>query len=263
MVFLTDERGVVRDRSLSPGTYFVSAKRYGFLDLYNPKTSQYGEYVELTAAKTTKVRLTLTRNVPLGGTLVDSHGLPVFNAWIGAQAVVQLPSGGYAKDDSRPYTAGNTDRSGGFTMKEALAGNYLLFVRGEGLVPFWMALRAPDASVRLQAPAGGVVVGKIVDEHGVPVEGAIVEVPHVKDTRVPTLDPENADKVTRTSASGDFRIEGLGPGALTVRATLFGLEAGGARCEPSQPTAEKAVEVKLDRESRVLLRLPPHQCWVQ
>ena len=255
LFFLSGDHGQVDDEWLPPGKYFVTVKAHGFLERHNEK-------VQLSVGKTATMSLEIRRSAELAGTVLDSQGAPAFNAWVGAQPVKRLPSGAYVKDDSRPYTSENTGRAGDFKIGEALPGDYLLFVRGEGLVPFWQPTRAPAGGVQLRAPSGGVVLGKVVDAQGLPVEGVSVRIPHLKDTKVPALDPENADKSAKTSASGDFRIQGLSPGKHSVRATLYGLQEGDARCDPKEPSVEKIIEVGQGQQPRIRLQLPRYECLV-
>jgi hypothetical protein len=77
---------------------------------------------------------------------------------------------------------------------------------------------SPQTSAAQPAVPTGVVTGKVTDEDGTPISGAVVVL-----TRPPSL-----TRVTATAdANGDFRFEKVAPGAFTLSAAAPGLVSEG------------------------------------
>ncbi|MFO0983341.1 MAG: carboxypeptidase-like regulatory domain-containing protein [Planctomycetota bacterium] len=71
---------------------------------------------------------------------------------------------------------------------------------------------------KLVAKLGGVLVGRLVDEHGAQVAGAkITARMHLREGSVPDVFPH--ERTANTDERGEFRIEGLRPGMCSVTAS--------------------------------------------
>lgn len=99
--------------------------------------------------------------------------------------------------------------SGDFAFPAAPSGDYELVVRKEGFVTLRDRVRFLPGGPRLwvELLQGASVTGRVLDPEGEPLEGA----------RVEALAPDV--RAVRTDAQGHFRLRGLPPGGVRVRAS--------------------------------------------
>ena len=146
-----------------------------------------------------------------------------------------------------------TDDTGTFELTELPAGRYTLTVSKSGFVSLAYGQRRPLQAgtplqlgdgeqlkgVEFQLPRGGVISGRIVDEDGEAVPGAIVRVMRYQylqgDRR---LTPAGTGQ---TDDRGQYRVWGLMPGDYYVNALTRLPNAGGRGFGPPPPLAGAGV----------------------
>jgi Carboxypeptidase regulatory-like domain len=145
-------------------------------------------------------------------------------------ATLELVAGGR----TRPVALGQDGR---FEATGLLPGRVELVAHAPGYSPARLGVEVPAGErprevtardVTIELSRGGVVVGSVRGQDGDPVVGAEVSAGSARG---------------RSDERGEFRLEGVAPGGVTVRA-----RAGGHR-------AESETEVRSDEESRVDLEL--------
>lgn len=155
-------------------------------------------------------------------------------------------------------------------------GDYYLTVHADGYVRHTRHLlhayhAGSDAdSVQVTLDHGATVAGRVVDEYGVAVAGAEVEIIPVSPFADEILDANFlaqvgvASQVTKSNAQGNFSVAGIETGAVQVRADAPGYGAGlSALIRVKGNDSKKINDVVLSREAqrndlvvRVILRDP-------
>jgi len=176
-----------------------------------------------------EVVLVLSPGSTVRGRVVDDVGQPVPGAEIVANANTQLHGA-----SGRSVTA---DASGAFELEALHDGEWRVVARHPGAFfgasePFVVA--APEVlELVVVASRTAQLAGRVLDPSAVPVGGAEIQLARAEE---PT--PDSAWNSAGTSAAdGTFRIEGLRPGSVRVRA-----RKGGFACSLAVPAALVATE---------------------
>jgi RNA polymerase sigma factor (sigma-70 family) len=81
-------------------------------------------------------------------------------------------------------------------------------------------MASPDNTALVEALGSVSIVGRVVDENGAPIVGAVVAV--IRDTEVAEFGPPRPVKTSTTGPEGEFRIEDLIPGDYGLTAAADG-----------------------------------------
>jgi protocatechuate 3,4-dioxygenase beta subunit len=146
----------------------------------------------------------LQNNVTLSLTRVED-GREVDTGWLGRRQANTDSEGNYRFDEVAPGTYNLRAAHGGRNRRDPTG---LVLVTG-------IEIEA-EVTRDVQLPRAGAVTGNVVDTSGSPVAGARVEIQSLDGFRVTQGGTERADD------SGEFEIDGLGPGTLRVRARSSG-----------------------------------------
>ena len=189
---------------------------------------------------------TTTQKGQISGQVLDSStGQPLKKAWVTAR---QAERGG------RSGSTAVTDAQGNFLLKDLDAGRYVLSVQRNGYVSQVYGQKSageqgttislgagqnlPDVVFHLIQ--GGVITGRVVDEDSEPLAHAQVQALQFRYMQgrrrlVPVGGAPSDDR-------GEYRIFGIRPGQVYVRATLrgFGFVAPGEGMDPSAPSETTA-----------------------
>lgn len=188
-------------------------------------------------------------NAPKGqisGQVLDSStGQPLKKAWVTAR---QAERGG------RSGSTTVTDAQGNFLLKDLDAGRYVLSVQRNGYVSqVYGQKSAGEQGTTISLSAGqnlmdivfrliqgGVITGRVVDEDSEPLAHAQVQALQFRYMQgrrrlVPVGGATSDDR-------GEYRIFGIRPGQVYVRAMLrgFGFVASGETMDPSAPSETTA-----------------------
>jgi protocatechuate 3,4-dioxygenase beta subunit len=170
--------------------------------------------VNLQRPPTHPLKLVLGGTVTLLGRVVDSgDGSAVPNA-----RVQIVPKGAPWGRDGRTLT---TDAQGAFRAEQLIAGEYDLTPRrGDYLAASARTLTLnaddPESRVELALDPGLVVAGRVTDEHGRALAGAVVADGNVDDP------PGTVRRSQPLDADGRFRLTGFRPGTYRLRVTAQG-----------------------------------------
>ena len=229
----SDRAGRVEIEGLAPGRVVVQAFRGGIQVLEVP--AQDG------------VEFLVPTGVEVEGRVVDPEGRPVGDAgiwvsnrpsgWLGSHLATKTgPDGRYSLRDLQPDRSISARASGfGPSLRQALSERRQL------------ANEPLQIDLELSA-LGGVLLGKVVDPEGVPVEGAWIGVGSETRGRAGRtgVDAPSAPPVlTRTGPGGRFRTEGIAPGAQVAVRVMA----------PGFPAVEERVGVRADEPTEVLVRM--------
>jgi hypothetical protein len=156
-----------------------------------------------TAKAGTGVTLTLGRGDLLHGVVRTKAGEPLAGADVTA-----------ASGDDQPRAHTTTDAQGLFAVGPVGPGSYIVHARkGRGMQGAVYGVDVPSsADVELTVDDAAALTGRVRDGNGEPAEGAEVKVSYV------ALRNERP-AVTRTDANGEFRVDDLPIGAVTVTAS--------------------------------------------
>ena len=254
-VGIRESGGLVADEVVThaDGTFALRPLRSGsaFLVVARPGYAARRVPVKLAAGHTSLVRVELEPLLDVAGRVVDTDGKPVAGARVEA-----VPA-----DTGMPPEpiAATTTASGQFSLALRPDVSTLVVVRtaelrGEVTIP---AGDARDATIVVLPAAHRR--GRVVDEAGVPIEGARITVQAHGDER-----PD--EPIAHSQVSGDFELRGLLPGTYAVEIARRGyatatvevaLGVGGGELEaivlgPSVPL--RGVAMRLGRPaSRVVV----------
>ncbi len=174
------------------------------------------------------------------------------------------------------HFSARTGVDGSFAIEQLPDGAYFVHVRREGFVDPPGMHTARQVEVRggatidigdVRLLRGGVLTGRVLDEHGEPVERARVT-PILRPLGHELLTP--IGRITTTDDRGVYRAHGLTPGTYTVRAVPIGPSGRGpVRLQgeepellpafaPSagEPSTADFVEVRAGEEALLDVRLP-------
>src|SRR5690349_6952106 len=180
-----------------------------------------------------------------GQVLDSSTGQPLKKAWVTAR---QAERGG------RSGSTTVTDAQGSFLLKDLEAGRYVISVQRNGYVSqVYGQKSAGEQGTTISLSAGqnlsdivfrliqgGVITGRVVDEDSEPLAHAQVQALQFRymqgHRRLVPVGGANSDD------RGEYRIFGIRPGQVYVRATLrgFGFVAPGEGMDPSAPSETTA-----------------------
>ena len=199
-----DERGWVEFGGLAPGDYDVSLHCSGRL-----LTDAASFTIGPDAADLDDLRWTVARGFDVRGTIVDGDGR-------GLPGLVVLAELLAADDDERGPTARRSraepsDKTGAFVLVGLEPGSYELVLGGSSgpslAAAVELELRAADLDgLRLEVPIAGELIGRVVDEGGLPVA----------DITVTAYGAGGAWLDTRSDDQGGFELAKLGPDRYRV-----------------------------------------------
>jgi len=186
----TDAAGVVEWRDLPPNTFTVAARHGG------------EQQFTVLAGAVAQCEITIPAGDDLRGLVVDPDGKPV----PGATIVLGLANIGSTSD--RLLEATRADGNGAFFLRSVPAKYHVAACAagftGSTAQSAAALVNMPPVQLQL-GPAGGAVEGRVVDELGMPIEGAWVAEGQLGFSRA----PQRALQVVRSDAGGRFRLLGL------------------------------------------------------
>jgi hypothetical protein len=238
---VSDTDGRARFDRVAVGTHVLEAKAAGFAPTRVP-----GLTIEVAGTETELGTVELAPEVRIELELVDRDGQPVAGAscWIDEQLgrLLSLRTGGNDREAD-----GLSDRHGRVSIGGQRAGAKLsLLVRAEGFAEASASLDAnPEAEpIRVVLEPTSRLGGRVVDEAGVPIAGAKVELDMVRTLGAASFGMPRSD--AETADDGTFLFEGLEPGRAGLTAS-----APGRRTVRNQGIALAAGESQLDHELRL------------
>ena len=262
LVARTDATGAFSTPALPPGAHRLSATRPGHLLRRAPIVTVAPPPAPAPGA----VTLELVRGARVSGHVRDGRGAPAGGARVRCVAsamddltVTAGPLPLAAEAAAMPSGAGRAlgstrfagaDRDGRFTVDDLIPGRYRIEIAHPGAEPYRgeELTLAPgerrDLGV-LALRAGLTLVGRVIDEGGVGIEGARVAVTGVEAT-AGALGLHSA-----TDPSGRFELT-LPAGKYSVSATAPGRGAAQAKVELTAAAAPKPIELRLVRAEATL-----------
>lgn len=208
---LSLEDGYFEFTDVPPGQYQLVARH----TLYSANAKERAE------SGTIDVTITLEPLPTISGQIVDaSTGAPI------SQGMVQLRAQIVGSQNNQTQGLQGTqvkidDPEGRFTIVSPKAGSYIV----EGKVPgyadtysdlFETVMGRDTSGIVVRMTRGGTIVGRVVDDSGNPVQGAVVE-SHDEvwsdDLFMQVLGDigDASEKSARTAADGTFQLKGLTP----------------------------------------------------
>ncbi len=203
------------------GTWTAAAK--------HPRYVPAQQQVTVSEGQTTQVVFLLSVGGRLTGTITDESGRPIANAGV---SILDVTS----KKEMHPSLKARSDPQGAYLIEGiplGTAGLLVLASRYRPIDRYDLAFRAEGETVRVDITlrAGTVLSGRVVDESGAPVAGALVNATN------------EHTGMSNSDAEGRFAIYGLGDNPVNLFATkkgygtLFarGLAAGSTNVELRLP----------------------------
>ncbi len=237
---VTDTDGRARFDRVAVGAHALEAKAAGFAPTRVP-----GLTIEVAGTETELGTVELAPEVRVELELVDRSGQPVAGAscWIDEELgrLLSLRIGGDREAD------GLSDRHGRVSIGGQRAGAKLsLLVRAEGFAEASATLDVdPEADpIRLTLEPTSRLGGRVVDEAGIPIAGARVELDMVRTLGAASFGMPRSD--AETADDGSFLFDGLEPGRGGLTAS-----APGRRTVRNQGIVLGAGESQLEHELRL------------
>jgi hypothetical protein len=159
-----------------------------------------------------RLKLRLKAGGAIAGRVVDERGSGIETFTVGIESYSGHRSGrGARKFD---------DMQGAFTLDRLPPGNYVLTASAPGKPPtrsesIEVRSGATTSGVRIVLPQGGAVAGRVLDDHGAPLPGAVLHFDLVSAV------VDDAASAT-TDEGGTYRLEGAPSGPFTLRAEKQG-----------------------------------------
>ncbi|MEZ5967392.1 MAG: sigma-70 family RNA polymerase sigma factor [Planctomycetota bacterium] len=218
---VTDAGGRADFEALPPGTVCVRTDR---------SLEVSGDRAVIVAGQTADLQLTIPRGLTVSGIVVDFDERPV-----AAAEVLLAPCAAFGMDAQEVTTTGDDGR---FEVRTGYRDGVVVGARAAGFAPSSLALllgaQGARAPVRLTLPApGGAVEGRVEDDLGRPVAGAVVRV-GVGRLDCLVLSTQSGPALpaqVRAADDGSFRVVGLAPGNHRVFARASGWAPWSGACE--------------------------------
>jgi protocatechuate 3,4-dioxygenase beta subunit len=255
---LTDQDGRFVFTNLVPGGYHMQVQKTGFAPLSEPGRAPTAQ---VSAGQTTELALHLQRGAVIAGKILDSSGEPVTDARIMAmRRFIGGPPGASAARLMPAPVAGmnqQTNDLGEFRVAGLPPGEYVVAVMPAGGSPFggpavtpaangmaatttyYPGTTDPAAAQTIKVAAGQTadnvvfslqsvpsfrIAGRVVDENGAAVAGAMVTL--LADPRAPSFMGPLGH--ARTGDDGRFTIAGVSSGTYRVSASVPIMMNGGS-----------------------------------
>jgi len=197
-----------------------------------------GGYPSISVGKTGIVEvpdIVLTRRVTLRGRVTDELGNPIEGVKI------------------RPSRHVKTDANGEFYLKRSPGSSIMVTVDSPNFVPAHKKVRL-DADkelppVHFVLKPGKTLVGRVVDEHGNPIEGVRLQLQTLEAIEY----PHHFDHYATTDVNGKFRMEHLPEGKITLRLDRKGylyMNDQPAEIEPNHPVTTMKKNIVMQKGAR-------------
>jgi RNA polymerase sigma factor (sigma-70 family) len=226
----TDAEGAFAIDDLPAGNFRVFARKG---ELVTPKLAAF----DPGPGAVERLELTLEPGVAVEGRLTTPDGRGI------ADAGIYLLETGIPAAQS-PLASADTDSGGRFQMDRLPPGRYRLNVSARGFAPRERTVEIPPASrfeLALLADPDTLVTGVALAADGRPAAGA-----HLVAHTMPRGGDSGRMSFGRSGPDGRFELAHLGPGDLTVSASL-GREAGFAGPVPLAAGEQKQVRLVLQK----------------
>jgi hypothetical protein len=161
-----------------------------------------------------RITLRLGAGGAIAGSVVDERGAPVDSFTVGVESIA-------APHGVLPHVKPGTFQRGSFRLERLVPGSYVLMASTQGRPParsdpIDVRRAAVTDGVRIVIAAGGIVVGRVVDDRNTPLAGVDLRFDLVSAVT-------GSDASARTDDSGRYRLEGAPRGPFTLRAQKDGL----------------------------------------
>lgn len=216
--------------AVQPGRYDISVRHPRYVPADGAADAKEGT--------TANVRIDLREGGAVFGTVTGEGGIPV----AGVKVSILDPG---TKHFSHPDLEASTDAAGAYRIEGIPAQAFGLHARHARHKP-WMqmslSLRHPTDLLRVDIPLepGRSVSGRVVDEAGVPVEGASV------------IASNETAAVVKSDPEGRFEVTGLGDQPVNLSASAPGF---GTIYRRRLPPGSTEVEMRLPRGGRITGRV--------
>ena len=241
---LTDENGRFAFNGLAEGDYRVDVQKTG----YAPSVQPFDPSVSVHVPND-RLEIRLQRGGVITGRVLDGSGQPVSDLSLMALRRLDMPRGGPTQWLPSPMMGGQqTNDVGEFRIAGLAAGEYIVAALRPMSSPFGSATVTPTAHVTAttttyypgtsnQAAAQPIAVragdtvanieftmqlspafriaGRVVDESGQPVQGAMVML--ISDPRIGAFGPSGH---AQSDSEGRFSIADVTPGTYRLHATV-------------------------------------------
>ncbi len=205
--------------NLAPGTVTAHADRS------NAYTT-----IRLESGADVTATLDLPKGIDVDGSVegVDDRdeSNPTFGPVPGADVYMS-----YATTYERWFHVATADREGRFHLRDVGEGQSFT-ARAPGYTPaFWEPVKGhsgdrADVTILLQGRKSASLAGRVIDETGTPISGAIVRVGAAAPGRLTVTDGHDCGDfppmIAQTSAEGRFRVDGLSPRLQSVMVRAVG-----------------------------------------
>ncbi|HKR56916.1 MAG TPA: carboxypeptidase-like regulatory domain-containing protein [Gemmatimonadales bacterium] len=203
-----------------PGPWRVVARAEG--------AAAPSKLVTVETGRTATLELELEAGVRLMGVVRDGAGVPVS----GARVSMSLPD---------PAFTTRTDAGGNYILHNLPTGIHAITASSERLRPqtlprLELATPGKTETQDFTLQFGAMLSGIVVDDAGTPVSRASV-----------TISNEVA-RVVRTDGNGEFRVDGLGEGPITVSVVARGFAPAARR---AIPPGQEGVRIQLVRGATI------------
>ena len=199
----TEPDGTVLLRGVKPGTYEVTASCDGYRRQTDIEDLEIG--TEAIDGQVWEVEAGLT----VGGKVVDADGKPIEDANVWASMVLEGRSG------TQQWASDRTEADGTFELEGVVAGKYQLSAASDDHLeleekPELEVTETGADPITITLETGGIVRGRVVDQHGEAVAGANVQ--------ARGTGGRSWRSSGRTADDGTFEIDNVEPGPTRVSA---------------------------------------------
>ncbi|MCI0696176.1 carboxypeptidase regulatory-like domain-containing protein [candidate division KSB1 bacterium] len=211
--------------NLLPGEYVVVAQADGYETQYYDQAASLADAKMVSVAAsdtTTGIDFKLVKITPgtgaISGKVTDASGAPVAGAGVSA----------FSRANPFSYGGAQTASDGTYRIEGLKAGNYFVQVWAEGYIgEFYDDARTPDqatlvavnepdetTSIDFVLSVGGSISGKVTDEAGNPIAGALIEAYFAKTDSL----FRKGYGIAISEKDGSYKISGLEAGEYLVLA---------------------------------------------